>query len=45
MNNLPPFRKITLNQTSDLFWELEDYITNVVNFVNENDRMDSGCIV
>ena len=31
------FQKTTLNQTSDIFWELEDYITNVVNFINEND--------
>ena len=31
-------QKTTLNQTSDIFWELEDCITNVVNFVNENDR-------
>ena len=30
-------RKTTLNPTSDVFWALEDCITNVINFVNEND--------
>ena len=32
----PTVRKNTLNQTSDLFWQLEECITNVVEYVNEN---------